>query len=181
MPGGKIGVILGIMKEFPRQLLHMVFYRWLVKKEYTPHIKNDIISALLLRLGYTYYFSDAVKMFYMYLRALNFFEIRIGPGLKLLHIYREGPGVWGTTALFWPWRGWRDVQLALNMAKSLGDKIQEGLVYGYMGMSCLILNRPGEGIEYCQQAISLAKGAGEYWELGVAYTCLLYTSPSPRD
>ena len=54
--------------------------------------------------------------------------------------------------------------------------MQEGLVYGYMGFSCLALNRPKEGVEYCQRAITLVKGAGEYWELGVAYTFRFFNS-----
>ena len=166
IPTTKMGVGMGIMKEFLIQMLHTRFPNTFVSKEYKPDPIRLITCPMLLRISYAYYFLDTDKMFYLYLRALNLAE-KVGPCPELAHLYASAPALWVT----FPWfsRAFRDGNKALEVSKVIGSKIWEGVAYAYLSFTCNIANKPTQGIDYAQKSIGILKGLGEYWDLGVAY------------
>ena len=163
---GKVGVVLGILKEFIRQMFHTWFPDFFIAKEYRGTPKEPIIIRLLDRLGHVYYFSNVNKTFYFFLKNLNLAE-KIGPCPELTYSYTLGAVVWST----FPWfsRAFRDGNKGLEMAEKLQDRIREGSAYAYLAYCLYLANKPKQGLESAQKSISLLKGLGEYWDLGVAY------------
>jgi len=66
----------------------------------------------------------------------------------------------------------------LEMVKKLGDKDWEAWGYTAFGKLYLVQNQKGLAKEYFTKAYNLYKAIGDNSD---AQTCLLYTSPSPRD
>ncbi|MDD4907994.1 MAG: AAA family ATPase [Candidatus Omnitrophica bacterium] len=169
IPQSKPVMFLTMPVWFTIQMLHMLFPRLLVRKTTTTDQHDIVLSHMLLRLTYIYYFSDPIKMFYTYLRGINFAESKIGPSAELAHYYSNGPAVYSTSILPWLWRALRDSHLGLKMAQDLQNKIEEGRAYAYLCMGMNLANDPDRGIEYGRKSIQLLQGAGEYWELATAY------------
>ena len=175
IPRSKIGVIFALFKEVSQQALHTVFHNILVKKAYQGTHRQMVIVLLLHRLAYSYYYSDNIKMFYLYLKGLNFLENKIGPCAELAHNYTDGPAVYSTTLLAWPARAFRDGRLGLKMAQDVQNKVREGCGYVYMSLILYLVNKTLEGSQQVQKGIDLLKGLGEYFELSLAYCIRNYT------
>ncbi|MDD5655104.1 MAG: AAA family ATPase, partial [Candidatus Omnitrophica bacterium] len=159
------GLGLGIMKEFFIQQLHAWYPGIFLSKVYNASKGQAIILKILNRIGHIYYFIDINKMFYLFLRALNFGE-RLGPSAELTYSYIDGGPVWSS----FPWsaRAFRDNMKGLKMAQDLGDKRKMGAAYAYLALASYIANKPKEGLEYARQSVTILKEAGEYWEMGAA-------------
>ena len=166
VPRSQLGVIMGIGFEFNRQMLHTLFPRFFVSSKYKASIRDLIIVRLFNRLANIYYFSDMNKVFYLFLRSLNFSE-KLGPCPELAFSYVNGGPAWA--ALFWFSRSFRDMDKGIKMAREIGDKIMEGMGYSFHVLVSNLANKPKQGLEYANKAITLLKGLGAYWELGIAY------------
>ncbi|MEW6379981.1 MAG: AAA family ATPase [bacterium] len=169
VPRTQAGVMAGLAGEFLIQMAHTWFPKVFIRRNYCNDQKNLIISRIFMRLAYIYYFSDMDRMFYFYIKALNFTEKKIGPCTELAHLYVTGPPAFTLTIFPWLSRAFRDGRLGIEMARRIGDRIQEGRGYCYFSMPLFISNRPGEAREYAQESIDLLKKLGEYWELGMGY------------
>ncbi|MDD5654287.1 MAG: AAA family ATPase, partial [Candidatus Omnitrophica bacterium] len=162
-----IGVILGITKEFFRQMLHTWFPKVFVSDKRIPASGLDIfIVRTYLKLAHIYYCFDMSRTLYFWLKSLNFTEKK-GPSPDLAYNYASGGPTWAT----FPWfsRAFRDLDKGLKMSQELGDKIVEGVANAYIAYTYYFANRPKEGLAAAQRAINLLKIYGEYWGSGVGY------------
>ncbi|MDD5655079.1 MAG: AAA family ATPase, partial [Candidatus Omnitrophica bacterium] len=160
------GVILGILKEFTRQMLHTWFPAFFIRKKYKASSEDIVVVRLLHKLALAYYFSDMNKCFYLWLKSYNMSE-KLGPCIELAYNYLYGLPAWST----FPWfsRAFRDGRKGLEIAVNLGDKIREGSAYGFFALCAFLSNKTKEGVQYGRKGISILKGLGEYWELGMSY------------
>ncbi|MGA1876400.1 MAG: AAA family ATPase [bacterium] len=169
LPRSRAAVTLGVAREFFIQMMHMWFPGIFIRRTYREDQKNIVISRIFIRLAYIYYFSDTDKMFYLYLRARNFIEKKMGPCSELAHFYISSSPVFCSTRLPWLSRALRDTKSGIEMAEMAGDKVQEGRGYSYFSMPLFSSNRVGEAVASAQKAIDLLKKLGEYWEMGTAH------------
>ncbi|MFA5116516.1 MAG: SpoIIE family protein phosphatase, partial [Candidatus Omnitrophota bacterium] len=169
VPRQKIFIFMLVPVEFTIQIFHILFPNIFVRKTYQHDLKNAIIAHLLYRLGYVYYFSDAIKMYYVCARGLNLAETRLGPCRELIQLYAISVPGHSTTILPWTWRAVHDAKKALKMAQKIQDKIMEGVAYSYLCLISYLVNKPLEGVEYGNKGIKILKGLGEYWIMSMAY------------
>ncbi|MFA5116665.1 MAG: AAA family ATPase, partial [Candidatus Omnitrophota bacterium] len=163
---GKLGVVLGILKEFIRQMFHTWFPKAFVSSTYRGTPQDLVVARLFNRLTHTYYFFDMNRTLYFLLKMLNLAE-KMGPCPELTYAYTVAGNAWVTI----PWfsRVLRDQYKGMNMAIQLGDKIREGGAYAYLSFTLHFFNRIKPALEYSQKAANLLEGLGEYWTLGVGY------------
>ncbi|MDD4908384.1 MAG: AAA family ATPase, partial [Candidatus Omnitrophica bacterium] len=160
------GVIIGILKEFIRQMLHTSFSKVFVSNTYKASVKDLIVVRICNRLAHIFYHSNMNKTLYFVFKTLNLSE-KIGPCSELAYNYIGIGNVW--IAVPWVSRAFRDQLKGLKMAQQLGDRIKEGCGYAYLCYVCYGANEIKRGIEYGEKSINLLKKLGEYWDLGVAY------------
>lgn len=167
LPTTKFGVALGNLKEFIRQMLHYWWPKVFVSQKYKASEQDLIIVRLLARLDHIYFVFDMNKTLYCFLKGLNLSE-KIGPSSELSFSYAIGGGVWSG----FPWfsRAFRDLDNGLKMAQALGDRTREATAYAYNVYTSYLANKPKQGIENGLKAVTLLKGIGEYWDLGLAYS-----------
>ncbi|MCI5212799.1 MAG: hypothetical protein D3910_29305, partial [Candidatus Electrothrix sp. ATG2] len=103
---------------------------------------------------------------YCLLKSLNMGE-KTGPCPELIYCYIFGGTVW--SLLSWESRALRDSTIGLNSTKMAGDKMLEGSAYISLSIVLFMFNRTLEGLENAKKGISLLKGLGEYWDLGIGY------------
>ncbi|MDD5654677.1 MAG: AAA family ATPase, partial [Candidatus Omnitrophica bacterium] len=166
IPNNIMTIMLGVTKEFSIQMFHTWFPKWLVRDEYVGTSTDLAILKLYAILARVYYFVDIYKAFYFFLKGLNKGE-KIGPCPELALNYIMGIPVWST----FPWvsRAFRDGNKGIKMAQDFGDKRKEGTGWAYLVYGSYIANKTKQGVDYAPKAINLLKGAGEYWDLGVAF------------
>ena len=73
----------------------------------------------------------------------------------------------------------------LKDAQEIGDRSGEGTAYGNLGSAYHLLGDYKKAIKYLEKGLKIAQEIGDRSGEGAGYgnlgTCLLYTSPSPRD
>ncbi|MGB5684346.1 MAG: protein kinase, partial [Candidatus Electrothrix sp.] len=167
VPQGKLAVHANLLIELGVQMLHTVLRKKIVQRINNKSLHNETIALRALnRLYKWYFFKDVKKSLYCHLKCLNLAE-KIGPCSELIHCYILGGVIWASIP--WESRSQRYANLGVKTAVMTGDRIQEGTAYAGISLASLILNRPSKGLEYSKKSITLLKGLGEYWDLGVAY------------
>ncbi|MFA5349696.1 MAG: AAA family ATPase, partial [Candidatus Paceibacterota bacterium] len=169
LPRSKLAVFMLMPVEFSIQMLHTIFPGIFIRKTYRDDHLDIVRSRIWRRLMYTYYFSDTIRMFVLYLKCQNFTERRIGPSKELLEIYINSPAIYSTIILPWLSRGLRYGEKALKMAQEFNNKILEGVASAYLCLGYFLANKPDKSMLHGQKSISILRGAGEYWELAVGY------------
>ncbi|XCN71220.1 MAG: diguanylate cyclase [Candidatus Electrothrix aestuarii] len=165
VPQSQFAVYIGLLTEFGEQMLHTWFPRFFLQKTYK---KNNTIVVLriLNRLYKGYAFENMQKSLYCHLKSLNVAE-KTGPCSQLAHCYILGGIIW--SLIPWKYRSRRDSSKGLQTALIINDRMWEGSAYLGISLISFMFNRHQEGLEYSRKAISILKGLGEYWDLGVAY------------
>jgi len=168
LPRSKAGLMFATLGQFARQLYHMVRPKRLFRHFPDATVRDDIVSRMLSRLVYVYYFSDLDRSFYAFLRCLNQCENR-APSRMLASHYALGGPTW--VAVPWFWKANQDVSHCLELARLLKDGVQEARAYVYFSFNGLLntIPRHREALDYSYKAMRMLTRLGEYYDLGVAY------------
>ncbi len=166
LPHGKMGLAWRTFIELIKQLYHIVRPSWLARGFPKATLSEETQFRMMSRLIYIYYFCDMRKLFFYYLYNLNLLENRT-PSLALARHYILSGPVWNGVP--WFWKALRDLEMGLHLARQFNDPIQEGRAYTFLSFTARVMNRPKQGLEYTKKAIQKLKGAGEFYDLGVAY------------
>ena len=172
LPSAKWKVILGIIKEFFIQYLHILFPKILVAQEYKEDPVRYLISRIYGRLTHTYYFSDINKTFYLFLKNLNTLE-KIGPCSDLAYLYIGGGPIYAAIGNFNLAR--RSVDKGIALAQKIKDKTREGCGYSYKSYVMYVFNNLEEAEKSARRGVDILSKLGEYWDLGVSYSFLLHS------
>ena len=167
LPRSTIGAFLLVPKEFSIQMAHRLFPDMFIRKKAKEDKVSELVAHLLNRIAYFYYFTDIIKSFYVMLKGLNIAEKKLGPTAETTHLYINMIPIWSSMALFN--FAFRDVTMAINMAKELELKTLEGCAHAYSALAERMANKPQQSQEATRKSKSILKGLGEYWDLGVAY------------
>ncbi len=176
VPQSTLAVSFKLLFELTVQFFHASFPKIFLRGDKNLATREDVIVLRVLnRLYKWYFFKDMKKSLYCHLKCLNLAE-KAGSCSELIYCYMLGGIIWASIP--WKSRSLRYAELAIDTAKSAGDRLQEGTAYGGYSIALLMLNRPRKGLEYSKKSIQMLRGLSEYWDLGVAYAfriqhCLL--------
>ncbi|MBN3040761.1 MAG: AAA family ATPase, partial [Candidatus Omnitrophica bacterium] len=171
LPQNKTNITWDITLQLGMHIVHSLFPYIFVRKKYSNDLKAEIVSHLLCRLFYLYYFTDLYNSVCVLLRSQNFAEKRLGPSRKLSQIYALAGMLW--MQLGFPWWARRNSLLAEKIAEDLNDKSCKGWAKAFYAW----VEHPyctHKSIELSGKAVELLMAVGEYWDLGHAWCCLLW-------
>ncbi|MCI5222370.1 MAG: hypothetical protein D3924_06795, partial [Candidatus Electrothrix sp. AR4] len=166
VPQSKFAVNMSLFREFCVQILHTWFPTLFLRNKYKENVRSILALRMLNQLYKGYSFNDMKKGMYCHLKSLNLAE-KTGPCSELTYCYIMGGIVW--SLLSWNSRALRDTRKGLDATIRTGDKMLEGSAYISLSIVFFMLNRSLEGLENACKGISLLKGLGEYWDLGIGY------------